>query len=181
MEWTWDIFVITALIGMFFFLGQLFLGGGDTDVDADVDTDVDIGDNDVSDHESEAKIFSVRSLFVALTFFGIGGKLSMYFEVGFWISVIIGLASALVAAWIVYLMMNFLFKQQASSLITDKQFVGLSGIVSTTIGKNSIGEVVVELNGQRKYMPARSKDNKPIAISSTVKIVDVTSGVLIVD
>ncbi|MDR2130103.1 MAG: hypothetical protein LBP56_02865 [Odoribacteraceae bacterium] len=169
MNWTWDIYAICAIAGGLFFIVQLLLGGGGHDADH--------GDGE----HSESKIFSIRSLLVAATFFGIGGKLAAACGAGATTTLVIAIAGGVFAAYLTYLLVNFILKQQASSLLRERDFIGIGGIVHIGIEENGIGEVVVELNGQRKYLPAKSANGQEVKVKTPVKIVESLSGYLIVE
>ena len=165
MNWTWDMYSICAVAGGIFFIAQLLFGGHD----------VDDGDH------AEARLFSLRSLLVAATFFGIGGKLAGSVGASPAAILVTAILCGVLAALLTCLLVRFIYRQQASSLLKDRDFIGATGVVHVAIETGGIGEVVVELKGQRKYLPARSADGQAIAVKTPVEIVDNISGYLIVE
>ena len=181
MNWTWDVYAICAVAGGLFFLVQLFTGIDDHDLSHDFGSH-DLGSHDSpGDHDSEVKIFSLRTLLVAITFFGIGGKISQYYQLSFWLCILIAIASGLLAGYLAYLFMRALFSQQASSLINTNELVGLLGKVHITIIKDGIGEVCIETKGQRRYLTAKTKDGSACPADQTVKVTAVVANQLIVE
>jgi membrane protein implicated in regulation of membrane protease activity len=139
-----------------------------------------------SDHhdggQSSVSIFSFRVIVVFLTGFGAVGALCTYFKMDMLTSSFFGVVTGLILGFVSWWMMNFAMKQQASSLINTNELVGKDAIVHIPIPVNGLGEVVIELNGQRKYISARSKNtDKAIPINSQVKILSNSAGTLIVE
>lgn len=165
-------FIICGGIGLLFTLFSMFSGH-----DGDISADHEVG----GDHDSEGvSIFSFRSIVVFLTGFGAVGAIATYYGCSMMVSSILGILSGVVLAFVAWRLMVIIMKQQASSTINYNTLVNKTGVVTTTISVNGMGEVMVEASGQRKYCPARSDQQVQIPEHSSVKIVSVSAGVLIV-
>jgi membrane protein implicated in regulation of membrane protease activity len=170
------LFLICGGVGLILLLISMFSGH-----DSDLSHDMDHGSSEGSG-PSSANVFSFRTIVVFLTAFGATGAASVSFGVDVRLASVIGLTTGVVFAFISWSMMNYALKQQASSLISTNDLIGLIGVVHTTIPAKGIGEISVELHGQRKYLPARAKDEtEEFLMHAQVKIIGNASGTLIVE
>ncbi len=166
------LFVICGVLGLILTLVSLFAGH-----DGDISADHEVG----GDHGSEtASIFSFRSITVFLTGFGAAGGIATHYGMSMMVSSIIGVLVGVFFAGIAWKLMTMVMSQQASSTINLDTLVNQSGVVTTSISENGMGEVMVEISGQRKYVHARSNSNTPIPEHTSVKILEVSAGVLVV-
>lgn len=171
-------FVICGAIGFILLLLSMF------GHDGDVGSVEHGGGHDFSDSggdQSSVSIFSFRIIVIFLTGFGAIGALSTSYGLAMLPSALWGASGGVFFAFVAWWLLNFAMKQQASSIVHTNDMVGKFGIIHTPIPQDGIGEVSVELHGQRKYVSARSKDGLPISGHSQVKIIEDTSGVLIVE
>ena len=160
-------FLICSGIGLTFLMISLFTGNDGDISSADVDID-------------SSGVFSLRTIMAFLTSFGATGSLTLYFGLSMLVSSLCGVAAGIVFAYISWRMMNFAIKQQANSVIVSSDIIGKIAIVHTAIPANGIGEILIEINGQRKYISARDKDHNSIDTNAQVKILENLSGLAIV-
>lgn len=174
------LFIICGLVGFVLLLVSLF-SGHDTDLSG-MDHDFDHGSGDVdSGDQSSVSVFSFRTITVFLTAFGAVGAVANFYGLDMLWSAVSGVAAGFVFGFISWWMMNFAMKQQASSLISISDLIGKSAIVHTSIPKNGIGEIAVEVNGQRKHFSAKSNNPEiEISTNSTVKITENAGGTVLV-
>lgn len=164
------LFVICGILGLILTLVSIFAGH-----DGDISADHDVG----VDHDSDsASIFSFRSITVFLTGFGSAGAIATYYKMSMMASSMIGVLTGILFAAVAWKLMSMVMGQQASSTINLDTLVNQTGVVTTSIAENVMGEVMVEIGGQRKYVHARA--SVAIPEHTPVKIIEVNSGVLVV-
>jgi membrane protein implicated in regulation of membrane protease activity len=82
----------------------------------------------------------------------------------------------------VYLLaMRLIQSQEASSLVTDKDLVGLEGRVSVSIPPDGVGEVACAVGGQMTRRMARTQGRQAVPEGSRVKIMDVYGATVVVE
>jgi membrane protein implicated in regulation of membrane protease activity len=160
-------FLICSGIGLTFLMVSLFTGNDGDISSADVDVD-------------SSGVFSLRTIMAFLASFGATGALTLYFGLSILASSLSGVAAGFVFAYISWQMMNFAIKQQANSVFVSSDMIGKTAIVHSAIPLNGIGEILIEINGQRKYISARDKDHNSIDTNAQVKILENLSGIVIV-
>ena len=168
-------FVICGIVGFVLLLISMFSGH-----DADMHS-MDHGSMGGDSGDSGVSIFSFRTIIVFLTAFGAVGSICTYYKVDMLYSSLGGIGAGIVFGFISWWMMNFATKQQASSVVNVKDMIGCDAIVHVPIPVDGVGEVAIEISGQRKYMPARASNLKSaIPVHSQVKITeDMAGGVMV--
>ena len=79
------------------------------------------------------------------------------------------------AAFVTARIILFIGKEKSISL-TDADYIGTTGTVSSTIRKNRIGRVSVEVKGRFRRLPAKSIDGEKIEKGAKIEIVDKEHG-----
>ena len=162
-------------LGLFIFSAVFavlaFIFGHDTDTDHDVGHD--IGGHDLG--EGIPSIFSGRvlSLFI-LGFSGMGLIATYGLEWGAVGSISLGLVGGVVLGAIAWGLMAFFFREQASSMATSDDYVGLDARVSSNIPAGGAGEISVSVKTQLKTIFATAADGAAIPEGRTVKIVSMS-------
>ncbi len=160
------IYAAIAAFGLLFLLVMLLGGdvfGGDHDIGHD------IGHDAGGDHGGPS-VFSVRIMASFLTAFGVGGVLARYNGLSHVMSSGVGLMAGVVMSGIVLQFAKFLYSQQASSELRMQTLVGTSAEVSVAIPPGGIGQVSLNVGGERSEHVARSADGGPIQRGAVVVI-----------
>lgn len=161
--------MIVGGLGFVLFIFSLF-SGLDHDIDHDGSIGGDISSDDLG-HVDGASLFSYRTIVTFMATFGASGAIAQYSGLGFMPSAIVGVFSGVLFALFAWWLMNVAFKQQASSLVTSADLIGKTGIVNVPMLGGNLGEVSLEVKGQRKAYQAKSKDGLDIKENASVKIV----------
>ena len=175
-----SIYLISLIVGGFFVVLSV-LGGGDTDSDADFDFDADIdvdADFDLSSdgsmdadgfdfggaHSGDVGVIdllSVRTLFLFAAFFGLTGVLLNYFGGSEPSTAVLSTLTGLVIG----LGGNFIIKkfayQSVSSQVTQHVLKGKTAKVILPFGNNDSGKILLEAQGKRVQLIARSLGDDP--------------------
>ena len=157
-------------------LGELSEHGGE--LIHDIAGDHDHGDGDHA--HGGPSFFSVRIIAAFVTGFGGAGAVGMYLEWHVVLSSLLGLAGAFALAGIVYAIVSFLFKQQASSNVEVANLAGEKAIVNVGIPENGLGEVTLIFRGRTVTQLARAKDGKAIMNGTSVTIMEVVGDQVLV-
>jgi membrane protein implicated in regulation of membrane protease activity len=162
------VFLALGLVGLLLLFVSVFTGH-DLDLDADV-------------HAGAPGFLSLRTLGVFLTGFGaVGAVAGLYGGVRpLWASTL-GASSGVVLSAIYLLAMRLIQSQEASSLVTDKDLVGLEGRVSVPIPPDGVGEVTCAVGAQMTRRMARAQGRQAVAEGSRVKIMDVYGATVVVE
>jgi membrane-bound ClpP family serine protease len=174
------IFLAIALAS-FIVLAGSFLFGGDHDTDhGDVGHDADSGD---IDHDMEPTIgfFSMKVIATLTMGFGAAGAIARQYGADYLGASLIGLATGLALSLVMYLILNLIYRQQASSLIQTSSAIGELGVVQTSIGADTAGEVSLNVGGQYLTFIAKSVGGKPVSKGRTVKVVKTVGSELLVE
>jgi membrane protein implicated in regulation of membrane protease activity len=113
--------------------------------------------------------------------FGIGGYFGSSSLLGFVITMLMGTASGLALAAAGYFGINFFYRRQGDSSIESREYVGLTGVVVTSIGMGGVGQVRCQIGTSRDTFLARSGDGTAIPINSVVRIVDMVGATAVVE
>lgn len=162
------IFIILALLGFLFLvlsliLGEIFDFAHDVAVEHDISLDHD-GDS------GGPSPFSTRIISAFITGFGASGAIASYYHQSWIVSSLVGLGFGLTAGAIVYVIVSFMYRQQAGSGVSLNEMVGLPGTVSVAIPKDAFGQVTLVVKESQVEHFARSADGHPISYGTTVKI-----------
>ncbi len=147
---------ISLIVGGVFVVLSM-LGGGDTDLDADLDTDVDTDLGADSDAGiGWVDLFSVRTIFLFVAFFGLCGVLQSFTELGEIPRLLISLAVGLTVG----IGGNYVIKRvgytQISSEVTSADLKGRTAKVIIPFDHTEVGKIVLVTKGQRMQFKARS-------------------------
>jgi membrane protein implicated in regulation of membrane protease activity len=162
------IYAAIAFLGFVFLLVMLFVGelfGGDHDVGGH-----DGGFEHAGGDVGGPSVFSSRIMAAFLTAFGVGGVVARYYELSHPLASGVGILAGVVMAGLVYQFAKILYSQQASSEVQMSRLVGQSAEVSVAIPAQGVGQVALNVAGERTEHLARSKDGRPVARGAEVVI-----------
>src|SRR4249920_1008273 len=143
------IYAAIAAFGLLFLLVML-LGGDVFGGDHDISHDVGGGDH------GGPSIFSVRIMASFLTAFGVGGVLARYNGLSHVVASGVGIVSGVVMSGLVMQFAKILYSQQASSALQMQSLVGTSAEVSVGIPAGGVGQIALNVGGERSEHVARS-------------------------
>lgn len=154
--------------------------------------DHDMGGADVGDFGADGADFSGSLHFsplsptiiaTFLTFFGGSGLMcTKFFGIDDRISVIPAMACALAAGYVVYKLMDYLFRNVQGGIVVDKRkLIGGEAEAIITIPVDGLGEIAFATSGGRSNNPARTTTGKPIPSNTAVRIVRIVGGVYYVE
>lgn len=170
------IFVSLAFAGFLMVAGSFLLGGDDHDHDHDVDHDHGGGEEG---NEHSISIFSTKVLFTFVMGFGAAGAIGTYFGLNIFLASLAGVGSGGALGVLMYLLMNFFMHQQANSVTTAEDFVGLFGTITVAIDRDQAGEVGLQTSSGYHNFLARSP--LPISKGRRVKVTDANGNTLMVE
>jgi membrane protein implicated in regulation of membrane protease activity len=172
------VFMTICAIGFVLLVLALVLGevtdffGGDADVEAD---------DGIEHAQGGPSVLSFRFIACFITGFGGGGSIGYYYGLGYMFSSLIGLGAAVILASILYAIVSFLFKQQASSNVRVADLAGSNGVVSIAIPANGIGEVSVEFKGRLISQSAQTADGSALSATKLITVKQVIGDKLVVE
>ena len=155
------IYAAIAAFGLLFLLVMLVAG----DIFGDHDVSHDVG----GDHGGPS-IFSVRIMASFLTAFGVGGVLARYYGLSHVAASGVGIVAGAAMSGLVLQFAKILYSQQASSELRMQTLVGASAEVSVAIPANGVGQVALNVGGERSEHVARAADGKAIARGAAVVV-----------
>jgi membrane protein implicated in regulation of membrane protease activity len=161
------IYAAIAAFGLLFLLVMLVGGdifGGDHDIGHDFGHDAGIGDH------GGPSIFSVRIMASFLTAFGVGGALARYYGLSHLLSSLVGIVTGVVMSGVVLQFAKLLYSQQASSELRMQTLVGTTAEVSVGIPAGGVGQISLNVGGQRSEHVARSTDGRALPRGAVVVI-----------
>ena len=174
------IFIAIAL-GSFLLIAGSFLFGHDHDVDhADAGHPAE-GHDFGHDVEPTISFFSVKVLATLTMGFGAAGAIAREYGADYLFASLIGLAAGIVLSLIMYLVLELVYKQQASSLVQTSSAVGQQGLVVTSIDARATGEVSISIGGQYMTYLAKSSSGAPIPKGETIRVVGTVGSALVVE
>jgi membrane protein implicated in regulation of membrane protease activity len=163
------IYAAIGLVGFVFLLVMLFVGevfGHDHDLGAH-DGGIEHGGGEVGGGPS---VFSTRIMAAFITSFGVGGVVARYYNLSHPASSGVGVATGAVMAGLVYQFAKILYSQQASSEVQMSRLVGRSAEVTVAIPANGVGQVSLNVAGERTEHVARAKDGRALSRGAQVVI-----------
>lgn len=171
--------LILSIQMVFLFLGLNSDGAFDTDIE--VDTNIDV-DGDILD-DSGIKIFTTRSIFTFFTVTGWIGLTLTTFDVHPISSIIISVICGSIAVVLMALLVKSMLKLESSGTINYKNLIGKTGEVYISIPPNNEGKgkVMVIAGEKLTEFYAITNENEKIPYKSSVKIIDVKNGALVVE
>jgi membrane protein implicated in regulation of membrane protease activity len=137
--------------------------------------DIDFGGHHV-DVRNGPGPFSFRTLVMFATGFGAGGLLGYGLGLTDLFTLIPAFGSGIVMGVVAYLLLRYLYKAQGSTDISQNDYIGLKGVVITTIPENGLGQVGVTVKLHRKNVAAKSKDGSLIPHQTKVFITQAQEG-----
>ncbi len=166
------IFLVLALIGAIFLIVSLFLGHDDVSADAEVEG-------------GGPGFFSFRTFAIFLTTFGAVGYVAInYFPAikrSVMMSSLLGIMGGVIMSLIYVLAMRTIYSQQASSLVSDRDLIGVEGRVTVAIPENGMGEVSCTLGGQNTRRMARARSPQAIPEGAMVRVKEVHGDTVVVE
>jgi membrane protein implicated in regulation of membrane protease activity len=130
------------------------------------------GDHDALE-TSGPSFFSLRMLASFVTGFGGAGAIGRHLDLSYVVSSALGLGGGLAIAGLVYLVVSFVYKQQASSTVVVSELVGKTAKVSITIPAGGVGQVTLPAKGSTMTVMARSQDGAEIEYGAVVVVKEV--------
>jgi membrane protein implicated in regulation of membrane protease activity len=124
---------------------------------------------------------SFQTVLLFIGGFGIGGYFASISLLGFVLTMLSGVVGGLVLAAVGYSGINFLYRRQTDSNIPSEDYVGVSGIVVTSIAAGAVGQVRCQIGDSRDVFLARSVDGAAVPINSVVRVVDMVGTTAIVE
>jgi len=176
------IFVSLALAGFLMVAGSFLFGGHDHDHDVDHgfdhDHDHDHGGGEEG-NEHSISIFSTKILFTFVMGFGAAGAIGMHFGLSTYWASLLGVGNGVGLAALMYLLMTFFVKQQATSVTTMASLEGLEGTVTSAIGAGETGEIGLHtVSGYQNFL---ARSSMAIGKGRHVKVVRAVTSVLTVE
>ncbi|MCX6781541.1 MAG: hypothetical protein NTW66_00230 [Candidatus Magasanikbacteria bacterium] len=169
-----------VVLGASLLFGEIFEHGGDIAHDIAVEHDVLGQGGDVEHSQGGPSFLSLRMLASFATGFGGGGAIGRYLDFGYVASSLFGLALAVAVAAVVYFIVAFLYKQQATSGVTTSECLNKQAIVCVAIPDNGMGQVTLTLKGATLTKMAKSEDGKSRENGATVLIKQIVGDYIIV-
>lgn len=168
------------LAGMIVTLFSLIFGGDhDHGGDAGHDVHGDSGDSD-GEHQGPG-MFSLRGISLLATGFGAVSFLVMYYTNQILVASVAGMAFGWVFAFVCLSLLRIFIRQQGSSLIDPKDFVGVIGEVTTGIPPHGVGEVRVTVDGVTMTRTASAVGGKKIPTGRVVRVIRAEGGTVCVE
>jgi hypothetical protein len=168
-----SVFLLLGAIGFLFLLVSFFFG--------DV---LDAGDDHLgSGHDTGHHgpgLFDLRNAGLFLTALGGLGALAQLRGYGAAVSAVVGLLGGVLLAGIVFFYARFLFRQQASSMVSNFDLVGRLGEVIISIPEGGAGQVRCLIGGSMVEKIARTRDGRALVSGAPILIEEVTGESVIV-
>ena len=161
------IFIALAVIGIVLVAISAFLGH-----DFDAHPELEVGG---------IGLFSLRALSIFIMTFGTVGALVRWTDRTPIVSSLWGLLAGVLMYALYVAAMQMIRSQQASSLIEDRELVGLTALVTVAIPAEGLGEVTCRLKSQTTRRMARSAQRLPVAEGALVRVRELHGDVLLVE
>lgn len=149
------------------------------EVVVDHEVDFDLGHHDYGT-ENLPKVFSLRTLIMFTTGFGIGGLIGNVLNLSDFFNLLFALGFGVSLGTIAYLILYWFYTSQGSTDIDSQDYIGLSGLVITTIPKEGLGRVNLIVKLHRKNLAAKSEDGSMIPYNTRVFVTEKEGETLIV-
>lgn len=161
------IFIALAGIGIVLVAVSAFLGH-----DFDAHPELEVGG---------VGLFSLRALSIFIMTFGTVGAIARWSDRTPITSSLWGLLAGVLMYALYVAAMQMIRSQQASSLIEDRELIGLTALVTVAIPAEGLGEVTCRLKSQTTRRMARSARRQPIAEGVLVRVSELHGDVLLVE
>ncbi|HKS40588.1 MAG TPA: hypothetical protein VJX74_08215, partial [Blastocatellia bacterium] len=86
-------------------------------------------------------IWSFQMLFLFTAGFGAGGYFASLYRLSAPITILCGALGGVVLASIGYFIINIFYRRQGNSNVYSEEYIGLTGIVVTSINADGVGQV----------------------------------------
>ena len=126
-------------------------------------------------------VWSFQMLFLFTGGFGVGGYFASLYRLGAPVTILCGVLGGVVLASIGYFIINIFYRRQGDSNVYSEEYIGLTGIVVTSINDGGVGQVRCAVGAQRETFLAKSVDGNSIPINSLVRITDMVGSTAIVE
>lgn len=161
------IFIALAVIGIVLVAISAFLGH-----DFDAHPELEVGG---------VGLFSLRALAIFIMTFGTVGAIVRWTDRTPLVSSLWGLLAGVLMYALYVAAMQMIRSQQASSLIEDRELVGLTALVTVAIPAEGLGEVTCRLKSQTTRRMARAAQRQTIAEGVLVRVRELQGDVLLVE
>jgi len=182
------IIFFTIAAGAFLYILLTSMFGHDHDMDHDIggmDHDIDHsfedGDEAGDENGHMMSIFNTKVIAMFVMGFGATGGIAMYYNKGYPLSCVLGMAAGAAMGVATFYLLEFLSRQQANSLVKTSSLIGRFGTVEVKISGIQPGQVGVSADDRYGTYVARGKAGAVIERGSKVKIVDTVGSDLIVE
>ena len=174
-------FLICAAIGGFFVLVRLITQFMGADSEADLDSDLTI-DSHHADPDVGFQFLSLHGLSAFFMMFGLVG-LALYrqSEAGLPISLLGAVAAGLGAVFVIGKIFQGAAKLQVSGTLRTEDAIGSTGTVYLTIPEKGIGRVNVTFQNHLREFDAREKNGAAVPAGTSIRVVQVTGNILVVE
>ena len=126
-------------------------------------------------------LFSLRALSIFIMTFGTVGAIVRWTDRTALTSSLWGLLAGVLMYALYVAAMQMIRSQQASSLIEDRELVGLTALVTVAIPADGLGEVTCRLKSQTTRRMARSAQRLAVAEGALVRVRELHGDVLLVE
>jgi membrane protein implicated in regulation of membrane protease activity len=126
-------------------------------------------------------VWSFQMLLLFIGGFGIGGYFASISLLGSVLTLLAGAVGGVALAAVGYSGINFFYRRQSDSNIPSEEYVGLTGIVVTSIGPDGVGQIRCQIGDSRDTFLARSVDAGGVPINSIVRVVNMVGTTAIVE
>lgn len=117
-------------------------------------------DGEIDHQQGGPSIFSLRFLSAFATGFGGGGAIGRFYGLDYVMSSLCGLGIGVLALGLLYYIVSFLYKQQASSGVSMADLVGKTALVIIGIPVGGTGQVTLTHNGATVTQMAKAENNQ---------------------
>ena len=126
-------------------------------------------------------IWSFQMLFLFTAGFGAGGYFASLYRLSVPVTLLFGVLGGAILASIGYFIINIFYRRQGNSNVYSEEYIGLTGIVVTSINADGVGQVRCAVGAQRETFLAKSVDGNAIPINSVVRVTDMVGSTAIVE
>ena len=182
------VFVTIMSAGFLLLLFSLVLGGigehaseiaHEIVVEHDVEGAID-HNGDVVHQQGGPSLFSLRFLATFATGFGGGGAIGRFYNLDYFFSSLAGLVFGLVVGALLYFLVSFMYKQQASSGVNMLDLVGKTAMVIIAIPDGGTGQVTLTHKGTTVTQMAKTANGQAVRQGSSVTIKSVMGDYVVV-